>query len=81
MLLGKHLILLLQLSHLSAEFLNVLFFGGDLLLKGRIDLLHVLRIWRHAVGGCNDTTLLGLLDLIKHPIAFLVLLHDLVETL
>ena len=81
MLLGKHFVLLLHLSHLGAEFLNVLFFGSNLLLDHWVDLLHVLRVCSHAAAGSNDATLLRLLDLIKHDVALPVLLHDLIETL
>ena len=81
MLLGKHFVLLLHFSHLSAEFLNILLFSSDLLLDHWVDLLHVLRVSSHAAAGSDDATSFRLLDLIKHPVALLVLLHDLIETL
>ena len=79
MLLGNHLIFCLDLPDLVTQLFNVLLLLSDLLLQDRVELLRVVRV-RHKTATRRDrSALLRLLDILKHLLAFGILLEDLVE--
>ena len=78
-LLGEHLVGLLDFSDLVTKLLDKLLLCNDFLLELRVKLLRIVLIWHQAPTRGDRSALLRLLNVLKHFLTLCVLLEDLIQ--